>query len=418
MIPICGSLACLGRGRTSREDLLLPLPVARGRQPPATTAVLRKKVVLGSRCSVAVAPWACDEPREQYLGYLLLLTVPRLCSHRVGLPSHFLSGPSSSLFCGFLLLLVCPAAAAAASLQSCPTLCDPTVGSPPGSPVPGILQAGTLEWVATAFSACMSSDALKLYPKAGCNCSLVGGSHRTPNQPHYKKLESGFTFPEHLTVCQPLSTSHGSSHSGLTATLQDGYSCRPCFMGEDMGHRKVKLPARFPSIWQVIEQEFQARCLAVGAMPSPTVTHNWGILCVSGCETMCVSQLQHACTCPGGRFCSCGDECHLCDCLQVLTDITFSQWPSLITPFKIIHPSYLFFLSTTNKSLPSCFSCVQLFAVLWATAHQAPLSMGFSRQRYWSPPPGDLSDPGIKPAFLSSALAGGFFTINATWEAQ
>ena len=44
------------------------------------------------------------------------------------------------------------AAAAAKSLQSCPTLCDPIDGSPPGSTVPGILQARTLEWVAIAFS--------------------------------------------------------------------------------------------------------------------------------------------------------------------------------------------------------------------------------------------------------------------------
>ena len=44
------------------------------------------------------------------------------------------------------------AAAAAKSLQSCPTLCDPIEGSPPGSPVPGILQAGTLEWVTISFS--------------------------------------------------------------------------------------------------------------------------------------------------------------------------------------------------------------------------------------------------------------------------
>ena len=44
------------------------------------------------------------------------------------------------------------ATAAAKSLQSCPTLCDPTDGSPPGSPVPGILQARTLEWVAISFS--------------------------------------------------------------------------------------------------------------------------------------------------------------------------------------------------------------------------------------------------------------------------
>ena len=45
-----------------------------------------------------------------------------------------------------------PAAAAAKSLQSCPTLCDPIDGSPPGSPVPGILQARTLEWVAISLS--------------------------------------------------------------------------------------------------------------------------------------------------------------------------------------------------------------------------------------------------------------------------
>ena len=44
------------------------------------------------------------------------------------------------------------AAAAAKSRQSCPTLCDPIDGSPPGSPVPGILQARTLEWVAISSS--------------------------------------------------------------------------------------------------------------------------------------------------------------------------------------------------------------------------------------------------------------------------
>ena len=44
------------------------------------------------------------------------------------------------------------AAAAAKSLQSCPTLCDPTDGSPRGSPIPGILQARTPEWVAISFS--------------------------------------------------------------------------------------------------------------------------------------------------------------------------------------------------------------------------------------------------------------------------
>ena len=50
------------------------------------------------------------------------------------------------------MLLLYAAAAAAKLLQSCPTLCDPRDGSPLGSPIPGILQARTLEWVAISFS--------------------------------------------------------------------------------------------------------------------------------------------------------------------------------------------------------------------------------------------------------------------------
>ena len=58
----------------------------------------------------------------------------------------------------------------------------------------------------------------------------------------------------------------------------------------------------------------------------------------------------------------------------------------------------------------------------WIVALQAPLSMGFSRQEYWSglpfPPPGDLPNPDIEPASLMSpALVGGFFTTSTTWEA-
>ena len=51
-----------------------------------------------------------------------------------------------------MLVTTTAPAAAAKSLQSCPTLCNPIDGSPPGSPVPGILQARTLEWVAISFS--------------------------------------------------------------------------------------------------------------------------------------------------------------------------------------------------------------------------------------------------------------------------
>jgi len=58
----------------------------------------------------------------------------------------------SSKFNYIVLKIASAATAAAKSLQSCPTLCDPIDGSPPGSPVPGILQARTLEWVAISFS--------------------------------------------------------------------------------------------------------------------------------------------------------------------------------------------------------------------------------------------------------------------------
>ena len=71
----------------------------------------------------------------------------------------------------------------------------------------------------------------------------------------------------------------------------------------------------------------------------------------------------------------------------------------------------------------SLFNHVLLFAILWTVALQAPLSMGFSRQEYWSglpcPAPGDLPDPEIKSASLTfPVLAGGFFTTSATWEAH
>ena len=71
---------------------------------------------------------------------------------------------------------------------------------------------------------------------------------------------------------------------------------------------------------------------------------------------------------------------------------------------------------------PCVLSCSAVFDSLrlhGLETRQVPLSVGFSRQEYWSgllfPPPGDLPDPGIQPTFLVSlALAGGFFTT--TWE--
>ena len=67
----------------------------------------------------------------------------------------------------------------------------------------------------------------------------------------------------------------------------------------------------------------------------------------------------------------------------------------------------------------NCFSCVWIFVVTWTVAHQAPLSMGFSRQEYWSglpcPPPRDFSQP--RDRICVSCITGGFFTGWAMKEA-
>ena len=86
----------------------------------------------------------------------------------------------------------------------------------------------------------------------------------------------------------------------------------------------------------------------------------------------------------------------------------------------------------THSCVLNCFSHVCLCVTPWTVACQASLSMGFSRQEYWSgfpcPSPGDLPDPGFKPislislisyiSYIFTHLAGGFLTTSATWEAS
>ena len=76
-----------------------------------------------------------------------------------------------------------------------------------------------------------------------------------------------------------------------------------------------------------------------------------------------------------------------------------------------------------HACMVNCFSCVRLFVTLRVVACQDPLSMGFSRHEYWSmlpcPPPRDLPNLRFKPVSpISPALADGFFTNRATWEAR
>ena len=104
--------------------------------------------------------------------------------------------------------------------------------------------------------------------------------------------------------------------------------------------------------------------------------------------------------------------------LSQLDTVKFFRNCDLNFWFKI----FLSYLENHSACMLSLFSCVWLYVTLWAVAHQASLSMGFSRQEYWSglpcPPPGNPADPGIKPvSLMSPALAAGFFTNGATWEA-
>ena len=91
-----------------------------------------------------------------------------------------------------------PAAAAAKSLQSCPTLCDPIDDSPPGSPVPGILQARTLEWVAISFSnAWKWKNTVKLLSRVWLLATPWTAAHQAPPSIGFSRQEycSGLPLP-------------------------------------------------------------------------------------------------------------------------------------------------------------------------------------------------------------------------------
>ena len=82
----------------------------------------------------------------------LLVLISRFKSYCIHCQKCFLSEEVEGYYPETISYLSCRSAAAAKSRQLCPALCDPIDGSPPGSPVPGILQARTLEWVAISFS--------------------------------------------------------------------------------------------------------------------------------------------------------------------------------------------------------------------------------------------------------------------------
>ena len=100
----------------------------------------------------------------------------------------------------------------------------------------------------------------------------------------------------------------------------------------------------------------------------------------------------------------------------------------LYKPSKYVYFTLRHYVSMSKNCILDCcclVSCSVMsdsFATPWTIALQTPLSMGFSRQEYWSglpcPPPGDLPNPGLEVMSLTSpALGGRFFTTSATWKA-
>ena len=114
------------------------------------------------------------------------------------------------------------AAAAAESLQSCPTLCDPIDGSPPGSPIPGILQARTLEWAAIAFS---NAWTWKVKVKSFSHVRLVV----TPRTAAYQApLSTGFSRQEYWSGV-PLPSPSGTILVIKTLLLFKDFLCQTVF---------------------------------------------------------------------------------------------------------------------------------------------------------------------------------------------
>ena len=102
--------------------------------------------------------------------------------------------------------------------------------------------------------------------------------------------------------------------------------------------------------------------------------------------------------------------CLLCYSSRASATVSLSPaWPSTCFPPSVLHRS-VFTCMAAGVHVCCHFSHIQLFVTLWTVAHQAPLSMGFSRQERWSgllcPPPGALPHPGIEPASpAASALS-------------
>ena len=164
-----------------------------------------------------------------------------------------------------------PAAAAAKSLQSCPTLCDPIDGSPPGSPVPGILQARILEWVAFSFSnAWKWKVKVKSLSRVWLLATPWSAAHQAPPSMGFSRQEywSGVPLPSlkfFISICEikmqqdlctdascPDDSSKSHHPNGLNSLSINSYlkffSVHPCIFLELLKISVVVLT----SLWEAV----------------------------------------------------------------------------------------------------------------------------------------------------------------------
>ena len=203
------------------------------------------------------------------------------------------------------------AAAAAKSLQSCPTLCDPKDGSPPGSPVPGILQARTLEWVAISFSNAWSRWTQIETGRERCPWGMDHGSHKRDANNGYMPPGShkGGARCREAAASQPASQDHDFGGRELGSSLRGWGRPRIIKRGRHRGglgdqgcvHEHTSSVPSFQSLPPhpkslfFLPPEFTLRTTHTG----PSLVVQWLRICLAKQGTLIRSQVREGPICLG-----------------------------------------------------------------------------------------------------------------------
>ena len=189
-----------------------------------------------------------------------------------------------------------PSAAAARSRQSCPTLCDPIDGSPPGSPIPGVLQARTLEWVAISFSnAWKWKVKVKLLSRVRLLATPWTAACQAPPSMGFSRQEywSGLPLPSPDALCS--TSQRRIPHTTLPCPHPQGYDLRGVNQllllelvtfvccAEPLSHVRLVETKRMQAAWHWIMswQPYRERPRVGSCCP-----RRWACSCDDRCSTL------------------------------------------------------------------------------------------------------------------------------------